>query len=279
MSVPSPKPTEKQLRDIYRLIVDVCQRGHDAAAWTNCLMEGLANLFDTKVAGIVWSYLPERPGEFPRSEVELHYGTTPEEERAFVNAFLGENATFQSECLRRIVAIPARFVTVRRQDVMSDEEWYASSECQQIHQTCGVDSHLTSFFVAASQGRLFGIGLHRAWGKPQFTAVDRRRLRVLHFELARAWRARFAAPSDDPTIRQLPQRLRQVLWLLCLGRSEKEVAAHLDLSLHTVHNHIRRLHNALNVSSRGGLLARALAQPNLPPLALPGREMNRFRRL
>ncbi len=278
-SAATTKPTEKELRAVYRLVADVCLLGHDATAWTHRLMQGLAELFEAKAVGIAWSYLPERPGGYTRSEVQLHYGMTPEEERLFVNGFRGDDGTLQSECLRRIVAIPARFVTVRRQDVMSDDEWYALPEYRRVHEPAGVDANLTSFFVVLSQQRLFGISVHRPTGAPQFTTADRRRLRVLHLELARVWRTRFAAPSGDDSIRKLPERLRQVLWLLCLGRSEKEVAAQLDLSPHTVHNHIRRLHAALRVCTRSELVARALTCPNSASPAMPGREMNRFRPL
>ncbi|HTO96771.1 MAG TPA: LuxR C-terminal-related transcriptional regulator, partial [Myxococcales bacterium] len=39
------------------------------------------------------------------------------------------------------------------------------------------------------------------------------------------------------------------------GRSEKQVAAQLGLSLHTVHDYVKGLHRRLGVQSRGELLA------------------------
>lgn len=274
-----PATAERDLRPVYRLVIDVCQRGHDAAAWTDRLMGGLAELFLAKVVALAWATLPDRPGAFNRSEVQLHYGLTPEQERRFVQAYRGDDDTFRSEFLRRVVNIPARFVTVRRQDLMTDEEWYAQPEVEAVHRSCGIDANMASFFVLTDRARMFGIGVHRAWGAPQFTVGDRRRLRVLHVELARAWRERFTVPRDaDPEIAGLPGRLRQVLWLLCVGRSEKEIARQLRLSPHTVHHHVARLHKLLAVRSRGELLARALTRPGpLPPLALPGPAMNRFK--
>jgi DNA-binding CsgD family transcriptional regulator len=269
--------TKRRLQAAYRLVVEVCLLGHDGHAWTQRLMEGLVKLFEARCAALAWAGLPERPGAFNKSEIGLVYGFTPEEEDIWRH-YCGPDRTFRSEFLRRVVNIPARFVTVRRQDVMNDKEWYALPEVREIHQACGIDANMASFFVVPSMRRLFGIGVHRAWGEPQFTEDDRRQLRLLHVELARAWRHRLAAPAEeDPAIANLPDRLAQVLWLLCLGRSEKEVAAELRLSTKTVHNHVSRLHRRLEVANRGELLARAIARGSLGTLpAMPGRHLNQF---
>ncbi len=265
-------------RAIHRLVTDVCHVGSDVPAWTNRLMQGLAQLFDAKIVGLAWAHLPDQPGQFNRSEIELHYGFTEEQHRLWNQTYCGDDQTFQSEFLRRVVNIPARFVTIRRQDVMSDAEWYALSEVQTVHRSIGIDATMASFFVVQDLRRLFGIGVHRAWGKPQYTREDRQRLRVLHIELAHAWR-RLSRPNEESqAIARLSPRLRQVLWLLCLGRSEKEIAMHLDISPHTVHNHVCRLYHSLSVGSRGELLAKALTHNQIQLLALPAAELNQFKR-
>jgi DNA-binding CsgD family transcriptional regulator len=63
-----------------------------------------------------------------------------------------------------------------------------------------------------------------------------------------------------------------------LGRSEKQIAAQLDLRPSTVHNHVTRLHEELAVHSRGELLSRAFRVGGSRPLVMPGPEMNQFRR-
>jgi DNA-binding CsgD family transcriptional regulator len=55
--------------------------------------------------------------------------------------------------------------------------------------------------------------------------------------------------------RRLSPRERQVLNRLLQGDSEKQVAAKLGISSHTVHVYVRTLHIAFNVASRGELLA------------------------
>lgn len=56
----------------------------------------------------------------------------------------------------------------------------------------------------------------------------------------------------------LSPREQDVLELLVLGRSVKEIAAELGRSPHTVHDHVKALHKKLDASTRGGLIARAL---------------------
>jgi DNA-binding NarL/FixJ family response regulator len=65
----------------------------------------------------------------------------------------------------------------------------------------------------------------------------------------------------------LPPRLRQTLERLLAGDSEKQVAARLGLSRHTVHIHVKRLYRAYKVNSRGELLARCLGRAATPAAA------------
>jgi len=66
---------------------------------------------------------------------------------------------------------------------------------------------------------------------------------------------------------------RQVLQLLLRGLSEKEVAACLHLSSHTVHAHTKNIYRALDVHSRAELLTRYLTpgareeMPSVSPLS------------
>lgn len=54
---------------------------------------------------------------------------------------------------------------------------------------------------------------------------------------------------------QLSPRLRQTLEALTQGDSEKQIAAKLKVSPHTIHVYVKQLYKRFNVSSRGELLA------------------------
>jgi DNA-binding NarL/FixJ family response regulator len=60
----------------------------------------------------------------------------------------------------------------------------------------------------------------------------------------------------------LPPRLQQTLRRLLLGDSEKQVAAQLRLSKHTVHVYVKQLYKRLSVTSRGELLAKFVRGPS-----------------
>jgi len=66
------------------------------------------------------------------------------------------------------------------------------------------------------------------------------------------------APADSSP---LSPRQRQTLDLLLAGRSEKEIAAKLSISRHTVHAYVKMLYKRFDVSSRAELLARWVKMP------------------
>jgi PAS domain S-box-containing protein len=65
---------------------------------------------------------------------------------------------------------------------------------------------------------------------------------------------------------KITPRQREVLDLLLHGHGEKEIAARLFLSKHTIHNHVKAVYRAFGVSSRFELFARCadLAKAQLP---------------
>lgn len=64
-------------------------------------------------------------------------------------------------------------------------------------------------------------------------------------------------PEPRPSLTAAQER---VLALLLGGLAEKTVAAQLDVSPHTVHNHVKRIYAAYRVNSRSELLSRFVAR-------------------
>lgn len=58
----------------------------------------------------------------------------------------------------------------------------------------------------------------------------------------------------------LSRRMKDTLQLLLAGDSEKEVAAKLGLSQHTVHIHVKNLYKRLDVCTRAELMAKCLGK-------------------
>lgn len=68
-------------------------------------------------------------------------------------------------------------------------------------------------------------------------------------------------PSFEDPGGDLSPAQRRVLTHLLSGLAEKEIAVRLDVSQHTVHNHVKRIYAALRVNSRPELLARFVSSP------------------
>jgi DNA-binding NarL/FixJ family response regulator len=86
---------------------------------------------------------------------------------------------------------------------------------------------------------------------------DRYVVRALHGALAGA----AALPAlDDRTVDVLTSREREVLVLLAEGRTNREIAAAMSVSLATVKSHLVRLYAKLGAGNRNQALGAAVAQ-------------------
>ena len=66
----------------------------------------------------------------------------------------------------------------------------------------------------------------------------------------------------EAELNRLPPRLQQTMQSLLAGDSEKQAAAKMGVSPHTVHVYVKSLYRRYNVSSRGELLAKWVAKAN-----------------
>ncbi|MEO6437032.1 MAG: LuxR C-terminal-related transcriptional regulator [Tepidisphaeraceae bacterium] len=120
----------------------------------------------------------------------------------------------------------------------------------------GGRSFVLSQYPLAHLGAIDQLGLHRYSIERPFTVDESKLVRFFHVELGRLWKKDALHRAADPTA-ELPPRLSQTLDGILQGESEKQIAFHLGLSTHTVHNYIRALHRRFNVSSRAELIAKA----------------------
>ena len=103
--------------------------------------------------------------------------------------------------------------------------------------------------------RLEAFGEHG--GERPFCERERRIVDIFHHECAFLHQPR--STVDPALLRGLPPRLCETLRGLARGRSEKQLAADLGLSQHTVHEYVKALHRHFGVQSRSELLALCLA--------------------
>jgi DNA-binding NarL/FixJ family response regulator len=80
----------------------------------------------------------------------------------------------------------------------------------------------------------------------------------MSLEIARNVLHRLSQLIPSKPVSELSDRELEVLTLLADGLTKKEIAKHLELSLHTVDNYVRRIYTKLHVNSLGGAIAKAL---------------------
>ena len=154
------------------------------------------------------------------------------------------------------VALPGQR-TRRRQDLLSDRQWYSAPWVAEDLRAASLDHAIYSARPKGAPGAVEGIAVYRAWGDRSFTEEDRELLHLLHTHGAWLWRDD-STPKLTEALRVLPRHQRDTLVWLCRGASEKEIAAELGISPHTVHGYVKALHRYFGVSSRSELLAHCL---------------------
>lgn len=128
---------------------------------------------------------------------------------------------------------------------------------------CGIDGYrgvcggrpvLRTTGPGSSGGRL-ALSVHRAAGDGPFRPADAAAVRLLHETFAGQLDA-----DEPPAADRLGRRQRQTLDLLLAGLCQKEIARHLGISPHTVHQYVKDLYRIHGVSSHAELLARLLVR-------------------
>jgi DNA-binding CsgD family transcriptional regulator len=148
------------------------------------------------------------------------------------------------------MAARGRTITMTRQ--IDDRAWYQSEHYNVVRRPLDVD-HSIYCVLQLPDGTGFGVGLQRAPGDPPFTEREKAMVHLLHTNAPHV----YCVPEPQQSqIDQLAPRLRPVVRCLLQGDAEKEVAAKLKLSRHTVHRYTQVVYRQLQVHSRGELLAK-----------------------
>ena len=147
-------------------------------------------------------------------------------------------------------------VTISRSQLWTDEQWYSNPEVAAKLHSIGVDNSLISvnYFVTDNWT---SATFFREMGEPDFAAADRELVDLAMGSIA--WMKPKPSESVAPsTFVDLSPRQRTVMLLLLDGLSRKEIAADLNLSLHTVNDHCKELFTRFEVNSAMELASRFL---------------------
>jgi DNA-binding CsgD family transcriptional regulator len=209
-----------QVAAVFRLVLQACELGKDPAAWRRHVLTELS-----RQIGTVHAASMVLPGPFDRGGGPLLY---------FVEV---------GDC-----GGPSR----------DGRAGHGAAYCDGVPPAVRRNEQLYSHLPLPVFGCASAFAFTRSLGDPPFSHADRRLVQLFHHELGRLWATPPLShgPWDDV---QLSPRLAETLRRLMAGDSEKQVAGHLRLSRHTVHDYVKELHRRFGATSLGEL--HVLARP------------------
>lgn len=240
-----PEPRRLRLRDVrnvFRLIGELRELGGDPKIWRPHMVKRLRAMFAVEVviSSEVHAQTTKTPGKL--RVIDIGWGCDSEDNLWDIHSERDdENLEAWRLAAGHIPETAADAVVV---------------PVRPIAPVYGGKSFVLSQYSLPHINAVDQLGLHRAFGDAHFSSAEHRLVRLFHSELGRLWKRDVLRDAGNPH-QDLPPRLSQTLAELLSGKSEKEIAARLELSRHTIHNYVKALHQRFEVSSRGELLAKA----------------------
>lgn len=165
--------------------------------------------------------------------------------------------------IRRARAARDGPIAATRDAVVPDRAWYASDYVQLHQRAMGADHQVFSVMAMDGSDVFTSLAFSRLWGeRRRFGARERDLLRLFHSQSGWMYRVAPTMPHSEaaPAALALSPRQEDTLRLLLHGDGEKQIAVQLNLSRHTVHEHVKAIYRITGVNSRGELLAKLLAK-------------------
>lgn len=253
-----PQPRKIRLsdvRNVFRLLGEVREMGADPKIWRPHMVKRLSALFGCEI--VISSEVHARTTKVPGKlrVVDIGWGCDSE----------GNLWDIQSQ--RDDENLETwRIAAGQAPEASGDDNGGSDVPVRPLKPVYGGRSFVLSQYRLPHINAVDQLGLHRAFGDAPFSPAEHRMIRMFHVELGRFWKKEALRDAINPH-RDLPPRLSQTLTELLAGHSEKEIAAKLELSRHTIHNYVKALHQRFEVSSRGELLAKvgAASKPDFTP--------------
>lgn len=245
------------IRAAFRLIGECRELGRERDEWRRHMLDGLCRLVGAQV-GMHLQF--DRFGTSAERLVDpLAAGFMDDADRARWVRYQREN-DYRRDLfrLRFYDGFTGALRTRSLASVVDGREWYGSRDFNEYVGACGLDDRITSSLRLPQHPswRVQSIGLLRARSDGKYKARDVGLIHLFHEELAPLVGRQLALSDTDDGREPLPPRLQQVLACLLQGDSEKQAAARLGLSQHTVNRHVQRLYRRYGVRSRSELMFR-----------------------
>jgi DNA-binding CsgD family transcriptional regulator len=257
----------KDVRAAYRLIGECRELGRDAGAWRRHMLESLRQLVGSQVALHLQFEGFGTPAE--RVVAPLDAGFMDADRARWLH-YQRENGHHAD--LFRLRFYPGFTGALRTRSldsVLDLQEWHGSRDYNEYVGACGLDDRITSSVRLSRlpSAPVQTIVLLRSRSDGRYPRRAVRLVHLFHHEMVSLLGDKLALPDTADGKPPLPPRLQQVLACLLQGDGEKQIAARLGLSQHTVNRHVQRLYRRYEVRRRGELMFRCrdLLDSLVPP--------------
>lgn len=257
--VKSNELTRNDLRDIYLLLGECVGVGHLPTVWMWRLHEGLNKLIGIKVSTFIegsWDLAVAKVGLTPQDRM-IAFGEPDIESPKVFKDYFDNSAYLDDVCVKYWKTRPEAVLTISNLQIVSRSTWYNSKNYFEYHRQNRTD-HLILSRCPTVPGYGMNINPSRDLNDPPYTKRQVKILSVIQQEIYRLIREGRLQTMLTSEIKKIPQRCQQVMELVAEGYSEKEIASLLNISRHTCHGHVKKLHKHFNVTTRGELIVAIL---------------------
>ena len=243
---------EGDFAGLLRLAGEVTELPSDKVVRRTHVLHGLLSLVGGRSAVAVEMALPEE-GSFARAGTVINVNYGSEAEARLSEMYLVHNEP-ADPVLPGFLAARGQTLTMTRN--VDDATYHRTDHFNIVRRPFDIDHSLYCRLTLPGGGDL-AVGIQRCPGDPAFGERDKALVHLLHTSAPHVYAGMRQHP---PELDRLAPRLRPVLRYLLQGDAEKEVAAKLRLSRHTVHRYTQAIYQQLEVHSRAELLAKYARQ-------------------
>ncbi len=185
----------------------------------------------------------------------------PHDPEAVAALFSPQSIASARPLLDRIFALtsarPNQPVSAAQSELSDDGyDWRHSELRNRFFKPAGYDDGMLTMVWNPKRRRLYTSGLFLRDSDGELNATEHHTAGLMLRAALPVIDHDFFSGAAGPLTHELTNRQRDVLRLALKGLSEKQIAAQLHRSTHTVHAHLRDIYQQLNVSSRAELMAR-----------------------
>ncbi|HEX3359054.1 MAG TPA: helix-turn-helix transcriptional regulator [Tepidisphaeraceae bacterium] len=237
-----------EVQAMLRLVAETAELWYEPAVQRRYTLESLCKVLPAK-AGVCFTFGDVLVGGEMACGALVQSGLD-ETQEAMIAKYLSAGIP-ADPALPKLAEIAAPVVVARRCELVNDKLWYDSPYYLKLRKPLGLDD--TLYAKITVPGRLIALSLLRPMGDTPFTERQSQLVDLCLSQMA--WPFQPDDKPTDPRLASLQPRLRKVMRHLLDGDGEKQVAAKLGLSRHTVHEYVKMIYSQLGVSSRSELLS------------------------